>query len=90
VSLKELEMQVQQLPKQDLMQFSKWFDTFREVSGLTADAQGDIERVQQDEVLRRQAEYFANPSLATAWDDGFFDRLRQRLADARPQKASGG
>jgi hypothetical protein len=83
-------MQVQQLPKQDLAQFSKWFDTFREVSALTADAQADIEQAQQEEVLRRQAEYLANPSVATDWDDGFFDRLRQRLADARPQKASGG
>jgi hypothetical protein len=42
----------------------------------------DIHGAQQEEVLRRQAEYFANPSVATAWDDGFFDRMRQRLADA--------
>ncbi len=81
-------MQVQQLPKPDLVKFSEWFDVFREVNVLTGDAPGDIEEAQQEEVLRRRAEYLANPSLATAWDDGFFDRLRQRLADARAQKAA--
>jgi hypothetical protein len=88
VSLKELEMQVQQLPKPDLVKFSEWFDVFREANVLTEEAPGDIANAQQEEVLRRQAEYIANPSLATAWDDGFFDRLRQRLADARAQKAA--
>ena len=89
MSLKELEMQVQQLPKSDLVKFSEWFDVFREVNVLTGDAPGDLEGAQQEEVLRRRAEYLANPSIATAWDDGFFDRLRQRLADARAQKAAG-
>jgi hypothetical protein len=88
VSLKELEMQVQQLPTPDLAKFSEWFDVFREANALTAGAPGEIEAAQQEEVLRRQAEYLANPSLATAWDDGFFDRLRQRLADARAQKTA--
>lgn len=88
MSLKELELQVQQLPKSELAKFSEWFDIFREANVLTEGAQGDIEQAQQEEVLRRQAEYLANPSLATAWDDGFFDRLRQRLADARSQKAA--
>jgi hypothetical protein len=88
VSLKELEIQVQQLPKPDLVKFSEWFDIFREVNVMTGDAPDDLEGAQQEEVLRRQAEYLANPSLATAWDDGFFDRLRQRLADARAQKAT--
>jgi hypothetical protein len=88
VSLKELELQVEQLPKPELAKFSEWFDVFREANALTAGAPGDIEGAQQAEVLRRQAEYLANPSLASAWDDGFFDRLRQRLADARAQKAA--
>ena len=80
MSLKELEKQIQQLPKPDLEKFGEWFDEYRECSGLAAD--------QQAEVLRRQSEYLANPSTASLWDDGFFDRLRQRLADARPQKTS--
>jgi putative addiction module component (TIGR02574 family) len=88
VSLKELEMQVQQLPKPELAKFSEWFDVFREANILTEGVAGDLEQAQQEEVLRRQAEYLANPSRASAWDDGFFDRLRQRLADARPQKAA--
>jgi hypothetical protein len=88
VSLKELELQVQQLPKSDLVKFSEWFEVFREVNLAALDAPGNIEGAQQEEVLRRQAEYLANPSIATAWDDGFFDRLRQRLADARAPKAA--
>ncbi len=88
MSLNELEMQVQQLPKPELAKFSERFDVFREANALTADAQGDIAAVQREEVLRRKFEYLANPALASAWDDGFFDRLRQRLADARAQKAA--
>jgi hypothetical protein len=88
VSLNELEIQVQQLPKPDLVKFSEWFDVFREVNVLAGDTPSDIEGAHQQEVLRRQAEYLADPSLASAWDDGFFDRLRQSLADARAQKAA--
>ena len=83
MSLEELEMQVQQLPKPDLAKFTEWFDQYREASVLAGDAPSEVEAAQQEEVLRRHAEYLANPSAATAWDDGFFDRLRQRLADAR-------
>jgi hypothetical protein len=85
VSLKELELQVQQLPKPELAKFSEWFDVFRESNALTAGESNALEGAQQEEVLRRQAEFLADPSLASAWDDGFFDRLRQRLADARAQ-----
>lgn len=88
MSIKELEMRVQQLPKPELAEFSEWFDVFREAKLLTEEASGEIEGAQRDEVLRRKAEYLANASIATPWDDGFFDRLRQRLADARPQKAA--
>jgi hypothetical protein len=88
VSLKELEMQVRQLPNSDLAKFSEWFDVFRDANLLTEDAGGSIEGAQQQEVLRRRAEFLADPSLATAWDDGFFDRLRQRLADVRAEKAA--
>jgi len=49
---------------------------------MTARPPREIERAQQEEALCRQAEYLANPSLATAWDDWFFDRLRQRLAES--------
>jgi hypothetical protein len=63
VSLKDLELQVQQLPKPDLVKFSEWFDGFREASVLTGDATGGIEVTQKEEVLRRQAEYLANPSI---------------------------
>jgi hypothetical protein len=82
-------MQVQQLPRQDLVKFGEWFDVFREANVVAGGAPSEIEGAQQEEVLRRQAEYLANPSVATAWDDGFFDRLRQRLADARAQKVAG-
>jgi hypothetical protein len=88
VSLKELELRVQQLPKPDFVKFGHWFDVFREVHAPALDAPGDIAEAQKEEVLRRQAEYLANPSISTSWDDGFFDRLRQRLADARPPKAA--
>jgi hypothetical protein len=87
--LEELEMQVQQLPTPDLVKFSEWFDLFRDAKLLAEGGPGDIEGAQKEEVLRRQAEYLRDPSLATAWDDGFFESLRQRLADVRNQEAKG-
>lgn len=84
MSLKELETQVQQLPETDLTKFGEWFDDFRESKALPACAPDDLAEAQQEEVLRRQAEFLANPSSATAWDDGFFDRLRLRLVDLHP------
>jgi hypothetical protein len=86
--LKELEKQVQLLPKADLRKFTEWFDLFREAHLLAEDAACDLEAAQQEDVLRRQAEYLSDPSLATSWDDGFFDHLRQHMADVRAQKAA--
>jgi hypothetical protein len=74
VNLKELENQVQLQPKADLMKFSEWFELFREAHLLVEDSASDSEAAHQEEVLRRQAEYLSNPSLATSWDGGFFDR----------------
>jgi hypothetical protein len=89
MSLEELEQQVQHLPTPDLAKFAEWFDAYRDAGALSADeASNETATAQKQELLRRHAEYLANPSLATAWDDGFFDRLRQRLADARAQKTS--
>jgi hypothetical protein len=88
VSLKELEKQVQLLPKAELMKFSEWFDLFRDAHLLVEDSASDIEAAHKEEVLRRQAEYLSDPSLATSWDDGFFDRLRQQMADVRAQKTA--
>jgi len=89
VSLNELELQVQQLPKSDLEKFSQWFEGYREVKGVAGDPPGEVEAAQRDEVLRRRSEYLDNSAVASDWDDGFFDRLRQRLADARAQKTPG-
>ena len=90
MKLEELEQRVQQLPTPELAKFAEWFDDYREAAALAGEeTAGDLAAAQKEELLRRQAEYLANPSLATAWDDGFFDRLRQHLADARAQKTPG-
>ena len=81
MSLQELENHVEKLSGADLAKFVEWFDTFREAAAIVGD---DVTQAQKEELLRRKAEYLRNPDLATPWDDGFFDRLRQRLADARP------
>lgn len=88
MSLEELEKRVQQLPTRDLAKFAEWFDVFREATVVAGEGDvGEVAEVQKEELLRRRAEYLANPSLATPWDDGFFERLCQRLGDARAQKA---
>src|SRR6201993_1809255 len=84
MSLEELEEQVRQLRTPDLVKFAEWFDVYREASVLAGDeVAGDLPAAQREEGLRRQSEYRANPAIATAWNDGFFDRLRQRLVDVR-------
>ena len=80
MSLQELENHVQKLSGAEFARFVEWFDTFRESSAIVGD---DVTEAQKEELLRRKAEYLRNLELATPWDDGFFDRLRQRLADAR-------
>ncbi len=77
-------MHAQQPPKPDLAKFSEWSDLFREATVQTDGAPGSIEGPQREESLRRQAEY--HPTLTTARDGGFFDRMRQSLADTRAQK----
>lgn len=85
MNLKELTRHIEELPQPEFVKFSEWFDVYREASGLIGDS-SEIADAQQQELRRRQAEYLADRSAGTDWDDGFFDRLRQRLADARAQK----
>ena len=83
MTLEELEKKVQSLPGEDLAKFTEWFESYREAAVLD-----DVTAAQKEELLRRQAEYLADRSSATDWNDGFFHRLRERLTDARHQKAS--
>jgi hypothetical protein len=92
MTLAEIEAQVQSLPRQELLLFANWFDAYREIAG---DLQGETEAMvqtylaQKEEILRRKEEYLAESSSATAWDDSFFDRLRQSLVNAGGQKTEG-
>jgi putative addiction module component (TIGR02574 family) len=49
----------------------------------------EISQAQKDELLRRRAEYLADPSIAEPWDEVSFDRFVQTLSDARARRASG-
>ena len=90
MSLNDLEQQVQRLPATELVKFAQWFETYREVRVLAGEETTEgVNKDQLEELLRRREEYRSNPSLATPWDDGFFDRLRQRLADVRSEKTPG-
>ncbi len=80
MSVKELEAQVQALPPRELKQFANWFDSFRQASMV------DVSAEQQSELLRRRAEFLADPSLAEPWE-GTADRVRQHLHERRAKKA---
>lgn len=86
MTLEELTRQITRLPERDFLKFSEWFDVYREAATLT-DAPATIRGAHEEELHLRKAEYLADRSSARAWDDGFFDRLRQHLADARAPKA---
>lgn len=85
MSLEELTRQITRLPEPDLLKFSEWFDAYREAAKLTENP-ATIRGAHEEELRLRKAEYLADRSSASAWDDGFFDRLRQHLADARAPK----
>ena len=78
MSLQELEIEISQLSPDELAEFSNWFQAFRqETLSVTSEAANDMTEAQKAELLRRKAEYLANPSVAKPWNDGFFD-LEQR------------
>jgi hypothetical protein len=90
-TLAEIESAVLDLPPVERARFVQWLDEKR-VELLPAEA-GDVVEiadVQRREVLRRRDELIANPALAQPFGDGYFDRLRQKVADVRAGKASAG
>ena len=80
MNLKEIEMNVERLRKADLIKFIEWFDGFREATVLEGD--GDTAKAQQEEVIRRKAEYLANPSWLLLGTMVFSIGCGKRLVDA--------
>jgi hypothetical protein len=81
-TLAEIEAAVQTLPLDERAQLIEWLDEHRNELLPGGDAEGaHITEAQRREVLRRRDELLANPSLGEPIDDGYFARLRQRVAD---------
>lgn len=81
MSVKELEARVQALPPRELEKFAVWFESFRD-NGKT-----ELTPDQESELLRRRADFLANPSLAEPWE-GTLERVRQHLHERRVKKTS--
>lgn len=88
MSVKEIEDRVRELPPQDLVQFAVWFNDYCATKANAAES--EISQAQKDELLRRKAEYLADPSVVEPWDETTFDQYVKTLSDAHPQRASGG
>ena len=88
MSVKEIEDRIRELPPQDLLRFARWFDEYCAAQATAGEP--EISQAQKDELLRRRAEYLADPSIAEPWDEASFDQFVQTLSDARAQRASGG
>ncbi|MEO7318604.1 MAG: hypothetical protein ABIZ56_06425 [Chthoniobacteraceae bacterium] len=82
---------VRELAPVDRLCFVQWLDENRgELLPAEAGDVAEIAEVQRQEVLRRRDEFMANPALAQSFDDDYFNRLRQKVADVRAGKASAG
>ena len=89
-TIAEIESAVMGLSPQDRAQLVTWLDDHRNELLPGDDAVAEIAEAQRREVLRRRDELIANPALAQKFDDGYFDRLRKKVADVRAGKASAG
>jgi hypothetical protein len=93
-TLGEIESAVLELPPNERARFVQWLDEHRRelLPADTEEMAGNIENaeVQRREVLRRRDELMANAALAQRFDDDYFTRLRNKIADVRVGKASAG
>ena len=89
-TIAEIESAVMGLSPQDRAQLVTWLDDHRNELLPGDDGTAEIAEAQRREVLRRRDELIANPALAQKFDDGYFDRLRKKVADVRAGKASAG
>ena len=87
MSVEQLETAILRLSRDDQKRLALWFE--QHLADLFGDdADWDISDEQKREILRRQQELRNNPELAQPIDDDYFDRLRQKVSDAFPPKAS--
>jgi hypothetical protein len=85
MSVEQLESQVLALPEAERRLFLRWLDAHRhEIFPQEDDPDEEVER----EILRRSAELRENPHLAQPVDEHYFERMKQRVADALARKAS--
>lgn len=86
MSVRELEKRVRTLNSRQLKSFSQWFDDFR---GSYADARVDEElsKAQRNEILRRRAEFQANPEIAETWT-GTTEMILKHLHARRAKKVT--
>jgi len=90
-TLAEIEAAVLELPPVERVRFVQWLDqNRRELLPAEAGDAAEIAEAQRREVLRRRDELLANAALAQPFDDDYFNRLRQKVADVRAGKASAG
>lgn len=83
-TLAEIESAVQELPPAERVSFVEWLDENR--SDLLPPEAGDAAEIaegQRQEVLRRRDELMKNPQLAQPFEDGYFNRLRNKVTDVR-------
>ena len=83
-TLAEIESAVQELPPADRVSFVEWLDENRnDLLPPDANDAAELAEAQRQEVLRRRDELMKNPQLAQPFDDGYFNRLRNKVADVR-------
>ena len=85
MSVEQLESQVLALPEAERRRFLDWLDDHRhEILPERDDVSDEVGR----EILWRSAELRDNPGLAQPVDEHYFERMKQRVADALARKAS--
>lgn len=92
MSVEQIEEQIRQLQRSDLVRLTEWFNGYLSAHSPSSSEGEGTDWPESPELVaeleRRLAEFKADPSIATPFEPDYFNHLKQQLADERAQKAS--
>ncbi len=86
MSVEQIELQIQQLPPNEVIRLAEWFNGFLASHAPTLGSADDTSQETPAlvaELDRRLAEFSANPSIAVPFEPDYFENLKRQLADER-------
>jgi hypothetical protein len=86
MSVDQIEDQIRQLSRHDILRITKWLSEF-----LASQSENRVDEWQESteqkvELERRLGEFLKNPSVAQPVEENYFADLKRQLADERSKK----